>query len=296
MTERQIQYFLAAAKHLSFTSAAKELFITQPALSRQIIALEAELNLQLFVRHKNQLRLTPAAVVLMQELPEYERHFERIMEKVRTMNAGCSGELRISIIAGVPIPEPFKKAYLAFREQHPEIKIQLSADTFSSQRQALDQQEVDLILTSHTVIRDDPRYIYEDICENRIVFGMSDCHPAAKREIRSLADLRDETFIITDHVESEHMIQDLLDLCAREGFTPNLISARTPGEQMVMLDAGIGVSIFTRDLYITHIPNFKVLDQLAGPKERYVLAWRKDNVDVAIAQFTNYIAEQIKAK
>lgn len=45
--------FLTAARCLNFTEAAQQLFITQPALSQQITAIEAELNMQLFIRHKN---------------------------------------------------------------------------------------------------------------------------------------------------------------------------------------------------------------------------------------------------
>ena len=60
----QIHYFLAAADCLSFTQAADLLYITQPALSRQITAIEKELNLQLFVRTIRAVRLTPAGQAL----------------------------------------------------------------------------------------------------------------------------------------------------------------------------------------------------------------------------------------
>ena len=48
MTITQIKYFITTAKCLNFTKAASQLYITQPALSRQIAAIEAELNMQLF--------------------------------------------------------------------------------------------------------------------------------------------------------------------------------------------------------------------------------------------------------
>lgn len=57
MTITQIKYFITAAKYLSFTKAADKLFITQPALSRQIASIEMELNMQLFIR--NNLYKTP---------------------------------------------------------------------------------------------------------------------------------------------------------------------------------------------------------------------------------------------
>lgn len=67
MTITQMKYFITAAKCLNFTKAASQLYITQSALSRQIVAMEEELNLQLFVRNNRQVKLTPAAVVLLEE-------------------------------------------------------------------------------------------------------------------------------------------------------------------------------------------------------------------------------------
>lgn len=61
MTITQIKYFITTAKCLNFTKAASQLYITQPALSRQIAAIEAELNMQLFVRNNRTVKLTPAA-------------------------------------------------------------------------------------------------------------------------------------------------------------------------------------------------------------------------------------------
>ena len=71
MTITQMKYFITAAKCLNFTKAAEILFITQPALSRQISVIEQELNMQLFIRTNHYVRLTPPAEVLLRE-------FERI--------------------------------------------------------------------------------------------------------------------------------------------------------------------------------------------------------------------------
>lgn len=60
MTISQIKYFVTVAKCLSFTKAAEQLFVTQPALSRHIRNMEEELNIQLFVRTNHGIRLTPA--------------------------------------------------------------------------------------------------------------------------------------------------------------------------------------------------------------------------------------------
>ena len=58
MTTEQIKYFLCIAKHLNYTAAAWELEISTPTLSRQIVALEEELGVKLFIRDNKKVILT----------------------------------------------------------------------------------------------------------------------------------------------------------------------------------------------------------------------------------------------
>ena len=61
MTIQQIQYFLMAAEKMSFTETAKVMYVSQPAVSRQISLLEEEIGLELFRRNKSTLQLTGAS-------------------------------------------------------------------------------------------------------------------------------------------------------------------------------------------------------------------------------------------
>jgi len=120
----QIKYFLTAAKCLNFTEAAKQLYITQPALSQQITAIETELNMQLFIRYKNRLRLTPAALVLLEELPAYERHYYEMIEKAKIAHQGIGGILHMGVLQGQMMTKNFRGIYEAFRKVYPGIAVQ----------------------------------------------------------------------------------------------------------------------------------------------------------------------------
>lgn len=65
MDIKQLQYFLAVAKHLNFSRAAESLYISQPALSYQIAELEQELGTPLFLRDRRKMFLTPAGGALL---------------------------------------------------------------------------------------------------------------------------------------------------------------------------------------------------------------------------------------
>src|SRR5882724_3559370 len=62
---RELRYFVAVAEHLHFTLAARALFVSQPALSKQIRALEVRLRMPLFARDRRAVRLTPAGEALL---------------------------------------------------------------------------------------------------------------------------------------------------------------------------------------------------------------------------------------
>ena len=109
MNTTQIRYFLTAARALNFTEAARQLYISQPALSKQISAMESELNMMLFIRDKKKVRLTPAAMVLLKELPEFEQHYDDIILKAKIANEGNAGDLTIGILEGQMLGEDFSE-------------------------------------------------------------------------------------------------------------------------------------------------------------------------------------------
>lgn len=75
MNTVQMEYFIKAAQLLNFTEAAEQLYVTQPSLSRQIIAIENELNMQLFIRKNNTVQLTQAGNVLYQGLKKVHKSY-----------------------------------------------------------------------------------------------------------------------------------------------------------------------------------------------------------------------------
>jgi DNA-binding MarR family transcriptional regulator len=103
MELRQLRYFVAVAEDGNISRAAKRIFLTQPALSRQIKALESEIGQCLFERQAHSIRLTPVGEALLDEARELLDHAERMVERVR--GAGRGVRLRVgyapSLAAGI---------------------------------------------------------------------------------------------------------------------------------------------------------------------------------------------------
>ncbi len=120
-----LRSFEVAARHLSFTKAAEELFVTQAAISHQIKALEQDLGVPLFRRLSRALTLTDEGQAL---LPYVRNAFDQLTTGVRELEEiCCSGALTISTtpsFAGHWLVGKLGRLRLA----HPEIEIQLSAN------------------------------------------------------------------------------------------------------------------------------------------------------------------------
>ncbi|MGI9406287.1 MAG: transcriptional regulator GcvA [Hyphomicrobiaceae bacterium] len=117
-----LRAFEAAARHLSFTLAAQELFVTQSAVSHQVKALEGDLGVRLFLRLTRQLRLTEAGERLQIVLRE---SFDRIEETVGEMRTG-SGTIPLR----VSMTSYFAARWLTrrlseFSVLHPDIELHL---------------------------------------------------------------------------------------------------------------------------------------------------------------------------
>ena len=121
MTTEQMKYFIETARCLSFTEAADRLFLSQSALSRQIAALEGELNAQLFLRSRNTVRLTPAGQVLLEGVTGLYSGWLELREAVDRANAGLRGILRLGLLEEQLLPGVVRRALRAFAGAHPEV-------------------------------------------------------------------------------------------------------------------------------------------------------------------------------
>lgn len=101
MTFLQIQYFLKTAACMNFSQAAKELYVTQPSVSRQIKLLEQELGCQLFDRtRKNAIRLTPAGIVFQDAFSQMQTIYSRAAETAQSLTNHYPMQLKIGIGSG----------------------------------------------------------------------------------------------------------------------------------------------------------------------------------------------------
>ena len=125
MNSIQLEYFLSIAQNGSFTAAAKKLYISQPALSKQIHLLEEELGTFLFLRLPRGIALTPDGKKLQEEAQVILERLKNIPVSLNTLHKTVSGELNIvcgSYLSRKILPDLLKRLLARYPGISPRIR------------------------------------------------------------------------------------------------------------------------------------------------------------------------------
>ena len=279
----QIHYFLTTVDCLSFTQAADLLYITQPALSRQITAIEKELNLQLFVRTSRAVKLTPAGRVLYQELRHVYNDYQRAVELARSAQQGLTGQLNIGVLDGTQVDDLLPPVMALFAKEYPYVEISLSYHSFNALASLLYDGGLDLAITLYFDIKDRYKLRFRVLEQGRDHIALLSSHPLAQRDSVCLADLKDETFIIVAQHDSAISPKLILDACQAQGFTPRVRYSPSIQTSMLWVQAGLGVAMLDSRNILRTNPHIKFLDvgQVSDPS--LTAAWHQDNTNPALS-------------
>lgn len=170
MDDFRLKVFIAAAKTLSFTRCAEQLYISQPAVSKHVGELEARYKVQLFERRGSRLALTEAGAAML-------RHAERIADDYRRLRYDMDlfadqlgGELRIgasTTIAQYVLPRMLAR----FTSRFPEVKVSLISGNSGQVEEALVRHDADLGLVESATRRSG--FHYEPFMPDELVLVAS---------------------------------------------------------------------------------------------------------------------------
>ncbi|MFZ5646115.1 MAG: LysR substrate-binding domain-containing protein [Bacillota bacterium] len=187
----QLKVFYSVARRLNYSRAGEELALSQPAVSRQVAALEKSLGLELFVQRGRQVELTDAG----RNLFEYaDRIFDLTQQAERTMSQFKDLERgRVIIGAGTTIGSYILPPILrAFQEKYPNIDTILSLGNSMAIEQLVSERKLDLGLVGGQV--NNPALHVEPYIQDELVMIFSPDHPLYNKKIR-VKDFEKETLI-----------------------------------------------------------------------------------------------------
>lgn len=244
MDLKVIRYFVEIIDHGGFAKAAEAIHITQPALSKAITQLEADLDLVLLERGKrgSQLRPTPSGQVVYHYGKSLLNTREEMLTELAAQRNLLTGELHIGL-APLGSAELFTPVISRYRSLYPHIKMQLLVRGGTEQTQKLKKGEVELA-TGIISLADE----FDGFCIRRdpMMVVLPQQHPFAHATELSLQQLSDDPQIIFNE---EYALHDLvLNGCVQRGFMPKIVTKVShPDFGVALVAAGTGVML---------IPNF----------------------------------------
>ncbi len=195
MKNFRLKVFLVVARRLSFTKAAEELYITQPAVSKHINAIEQELKIKLFERKGNHIELTEAGIILINYAQKIENLYEQLNFDLSVLIQKQKGKLRIgtsTTITQYVLPPVIANFHSKFRD----ISINVVNGNTEQIERALRKNEIDLgVIEGHSKRRG---FHYLEYLKDKIVFAVRSSHPAAKKNKISLKDLQNLPLIVRE--------------------------------------------------------------------------------------------------
>ncbi|MER6246301.1 LysR family transcriptional regulator [Streptomyces griseorubiginosus] len=274
---RDLRYFLAVAEDLHFTRAADRLYVSQPALSKQIRSLERQLGVELFRRDRHGVRLTEAGEALL----PHARQVLQAWAAADTAMASARAAGRGTLVVGMST-SPGRGGLLPairsrFTAAHPEAVVRLRQMGWQDPTAGLADGETEVAFV-WLPLPDPERYAWTPVAEESRLVALPTGHPLASRESIDFADLADEPFLALP--ASAGPLRDFwLAVDERSGRPPR-VGAEIAGteETYEALVAGLGVCLVAAG----NAPLITLGGVVTRPvrglgPSRYVLAWRKED-------------------
>ena len=142
---RQLRHFLVLAEELNYRVAASRLYLTQPALSRSIAALEREFGVQLFERDTRHVTVTRAGEALLDRVRALLRDADALAQAASSLGPAGRPELRIGFY-GTALAELTHPVLRAFEDRHPGVTISVTDVSFDRAVSPLLEGELDIAL------------------------------------------------------------------------------------------------------------------------------------------------------
>jgi len=205
----QIRYFLSIADTRNITQAAQQLYISQPALSKQIRLLENEIGAKLLQR-------TPRGVVLTEAGEQFARDCRKILTDLdnAVIRAASIENLqkrtfRIGCFDGAYIDDFMPDLYQNLREQNPDLQIQLSRKSIGENRKALQEDLIDLMIDlrfpTKDVSEDSKEYDNKILVKRHGALIYSKVSPLAKKKSIQLRDFASQPLLLSNNMDNKSM-------------------------------------------------------------------------------------------
>ena len=288
----QIEYFLNVAETGSFRKTAEMMYVSQPAVSKQISLLEKEWNVVLFDRSYRVATLTDAGKLMYKKFSDFRDELKASLKDARLIDKQATAELRLGIMERVNLGNLFD-ILSEFQVKHPEVLLNVEQVALNKLTIDAADSYYDIVLNHDIAFSKKAELEIRELARSRRMVILSKNNPILKKNDLQLSDLNNQRFYIPG-TESETLSLDgVIRICSSHGLSgidyvvvPNLASVIIA----VKMNFGVGVVdetvLLPADGSIVAIP--------FGESFGIDLAWHSGNTNPAVQLLVKEITENLQ--
>jgi DNA-binding transcriptional LysR family regulator len=295
MELRQLRYFIGVAESQHFRSAAQSLSVAQPALSRQVKALEDELGVTLFERLPRGVRLTDSGRSFLQDAKRILEELEAAGARARRTARGQVGTLRIAFSEATAGHEVLTRGIRRFRATCPDVELILTPLASAQQSEALHAGRIDVGF-QFRLPHANAEFERHQMALEDVFLAVPRKHPLVRRKFIVIADLQDEPLICVAQNINPQFYGAVMSAFFAVKVAPHIVQEASSNIVVSLVAIGMGLGILSSAMR-WHLPSDIVLRPVKGLSLPTVidLVWRKDNASPALSKFSEALVYTAKA-
>lgn len=289
-----LRAFLVVLQEGSVNRAAVRLHVGQPALTRQIAALESEVGTRLLERNARGVVPTAAGQAFAQSLNGPLSQLDQAIVDCRRFGGGERSVLRIgylqSLARGYVNP-----ALAAVRRAHPKLKVELTDLCAGGQIRGLQAGEIDLGLIGHEGRLLAQEFYTRTISRVRVVVALPEDHPLVAHPALRLAELRRELFVGKDPIEAPGHDDWIVSLCRQAGFRPRFVRHALSTSEMLSLAVSEGAVALLPDFAADYIAAGITTRPVQDPGATWdlIVAWQRGRLAAPVKSFLDALPSTV---
>ena len=245
MNDLQIDYFMAVATNLSFTKTSEELFVSQPAISRQIAQLEKELGAKLFRRNNQRTELTEVGRLYFDLFSRYKAEFVNTRIRADHILGKDKAVMRVGFLEGWDLFNIIPPMMESYKALYPDSEVVINCCGIKELATGLLTDSLDIVVTMKNSVIRHSEFECRDVAEAGKILIFSARHPLASkgRDALTLKDFSEETFLAPWEIE-DRMINEVISGYTRPyGFIPDVRFVKNHESTITCVRNNMGVTI-----------------------------------------------------
>ena len=240
-----LKRFVVIGNFLNFRKASEVLFVSQPALSHSIAALEKEIGAPVFIRNTKNVDFTPAGKILFDAAQHILEAYDNALTDISKVANSDEHVLRIGYV-GSALDNSLTPLFRAFRAAEPDIAVNLTRHHGNEIRKTLTDQLINFAVTYEEYIANLNGVHFETIENERFTLMISSTDPLARKDSISKEELAKVPLLVCEKESAPYYYEIVMNIFNSAGIVPNVVQeVRLISDIYRLVDMGTGAAIIS---------------------------------------------------